>query len=585
MNQEAIYHRTYSEYCFALSRNHVVLRLRSGKGDLTDCRVFYGDRMDSQNPIRTAEAIMRKKYTDSLFDYFEADIDPKVTRLCYYFLLSDGKQSFCYYNSGFFEKPSENRQLYFQLHYIRCENIAQVPEWAKKAVIYQIFPDSFASGKRKISHEGKMIRGTDGFTSRSEFGGTLHGIAENINYLKKLGISCIYLNPIFRANSWHKYDTIDYRSIDPCFGTKEDFKKLMDTCHRNGIRVMLDAVFNHCGPDFFAFQDVLKKGKDSRYRDWFYISKLPVVQKPVPNYECFAYEGTMPKLNTGNPEVKRYLIDTACYWTENFHVDAWRLDVANEIDFGFWRSFRRALKAIDPDVFIVGEVWDDARAFLQGDQMDSAMNYNFYYACLDFFAKGELTAREFNERINYLLIRYQRNVQQAQMNLLDSHDVPRFLTSAGGDVRKLKLAALFLLTHVGVPSIYYGDEKGLNGWKEIDYRRPMDWKQPESELFEYYRRLIALRSENMDAMLGDFETIWADESLYIYRRKSETACITIAVNNSEAPREVSFAVSADDGIYTDPVNQHHISVQGGLARLTLSGFDAAVMSKTAPSLT
>ncbi|HEX2985725.1 MAG TPA: glycoside hydrolase family 13 protein [Caproiciproducens sp.] len=577
MNQEAIFHQTYSEYCFALSQNHVVLRLRAGKGDLSDCRVFYGDRMDCKNPVRTTEVVMKKKYSDSLFDYFETDIYPKITRLCYYFLLSDGKQNLYYYNNCFFKEPNENRQLYFQLHYIRKENIAQVPDWAAKAIIYQIYPDSFASGRREIVRKDKTICESDGFVSRSKFGGTLCGIIENIDYLKNLGISCLYLNPIFRANSWHKYDTIDYRSIDPCFGTEEDFKRLVDTCHQNGIRVMLDAVFNHCSPDFFAFRDVLEKEKNSRYREWFYISDFPIVKKPVPNYECFAYVGNMPKLNTGNPEVKQYLIDTACYWTKNFNVDAWRLDVANEIDFDFWRHFRQALKTIDPDVFIVGEIWDDARAFLQGEQMDSVMNYNLYYACLDFFAKEELTAKAFNERINYLLIRYKRSIQQAQMNLLDSHDVPRFLTSAGGDIRKLKLAALFLLTHIGVPSIYYGDEKGLNGWEEIDYRQPMDWERPEGELFKYYQRLIALRTNNMDAMLGDFETIQADGGLYIYRRKSETTCLIVAINNAETSCEVSFAVSAEDGSYTDPINKHPILVQGGLAHLTLSGYDAAVM--------
>jgi glycosidase len=577
MNQQAIFHQTYTEYCFAIAQNHVVLRLRAAKNDLNDCRVFYGDRMDPRNPFRITEVVMQKKHSDSLFDYFEADIYPNVTRLCYYFQISDGKQSFYYYNNCFSKKPSDNRQLYFQLHYIRSENIAQVPDWAKNAIIYQIYPDSFASGKREITRKGKAIRGSDGLVSCSKFGGTLRGITQNIDYLKALGINCIYLNPIFRANSWHKYDTIDYRDIDPCFGTKEDFKALVETCHQNGIRVMIDGVFNHCSPDFFAFRDVLKNGETSRFRDWFYISEFPVTQEPVPNYECFAYVATMPKLNTGNTEVKRYLIDSALYWTETFHIDAWRLDVANEIDFDFWRSFRKTLKAADPDVFLVGEIWDDARAFLQGDQMDSVMNYNLYYACVDFFALRKMTAKEFDERIHYLSIRYKKNIQQVQMNLIDSHDVPRFLTSAAGDIRKLKLAVLFLFTYIGIPSIYYGDEKELKGQQEIDYRRPMDWENPEGELFEYYKRVIKLRSENIDAMLGDFETIQADRSLYIYKIKSEMTCVTVAINNAEASCEVSFAVSTNKDIYTDPVNKHPISVQNGLAHLTLSGYDAAVM--------
>lgn len=577
MYREAIYHRTYSEYCFALSQNHVVLRLRARKNDLSECCVFYGDRMDSRNPVRTTRVNLKRKYSDSMFDYFEADIYPEITRLCYYFLLSDGNESLYYNNDGFFEQPNEDRQLYFQMHYIRTENIADVPDWAKKAVIYQIYPDSFATQKEYISRKENEVSGADGFTSRSKFGGTLLGIADNIDYLKDLGINCVYLTPIFRANSWHKYDTIDYLDIDPCLGSKEDFKTMVNVCHQNGIKVMLDAVFNHCGPDFFAFHDVLSHGEKSRYKDWFYVKEFPVQTKPVPNYECFAYVHTMPKLNTGNPEVKQYLIDAAKYWTQEFHIDAWRLDVANEIDFNFWRDFRRAIKEIDSGIFIVGEIWDDARAFLQGDQMDSVMNYNFYYACVDFFAKGILTARQFDERINYLLVRYKKNVQQAQMNLIDSHDVPRFLSNAGGDIRKLKLAALFLLTHVGAPSIFYGDEKGIEGRDEIDYRQPMIWENQPDDLFHYYQRLISLRKEKMSAMLGDYETVYTDDSVYIYRRKSEHLSVVVAINNSDSNRNISFATSLANGTVTDPINGHIISIQNGFVQLALSRFDGAVM--------
>lgn len=580
---EAIFHRTYSEYCFALTPNRLCIRLRAKKNDLSACTLFFGDRMDSNTPIHTTQVPMRKKFTDSLFDYYEAEFPVGITRVCYYFQLFDESGSVYYYNDGFFDVPDENRQLYFTFHYIRSEDIAHVPAWAEKAIVYQIYPDSFASGVATVSGQPSQVQQPDGSISRSKFGGTLKGIAENIDYLVKLGVNCIYLTPIFRSNSWHKYDTTDYYEIDPCLGTKDDFKELIAVCHRNSIRIMLDAVFNHCGPDFFAFRDVLEKGESSAYKDWFYIKDFPVRKEQNPNYECFAYVETMPKLNTGNPEVARYLLDVALYWTREFGIDSWRLDVANEVNFDFWRDFRREMKSCNSDIWIVGEIWDDARAFLQGEQMDSLMNYNLYFACVDFFAKGTLTAAEFDGRVNYLLTRYKKSIQYAQMNLIDSHDVPRFLSYAGGDIRKLKLAALFLLTHVGAPSIYYGDERGMSGWHDVEYRAPMPWEQAEDDTFAYYQRLIRLRRDCMDVMLGEYRTILADEKLYIYARQSDHQKITIALNNSDSTVTVRLAVENNAATLYEYLSGNEYGVTDGKAVIGLEPYCAAVFLTDFPS--
>lgn len=229
MNRSAVFHRTYSEYSFATAPDRVVIRLRAARGDLDACHICYGDRMDPNSPIAVTREQMAVRFTDSLFDYYEAIFDPKVTRLCYYFELKKGGETTFYYNDGFFSAPDENRQLYYNFHYIRIEDMAHVPDWFKSAVVYQIYPDSFASSQGYIAGQEKHVV-YDGKVFSSRHGGTLRGICDNLPYLNELGIDCIYMTPIFAANSWHKYDTVDYFEIDPCFGTKEDFRMLVDAC-------------------------------------------------------------------------------------------------------------------------------------------------------------------------------------------------------------------------------------------------------------------------------------------------------------------------------------------------------------------
>jgi len=506
--------------------------------------------MHPGNPISVETVEMAKVAQDKLFDYFEAEIRVGYTRICYYFILLDEKKSVYYYNNDFCDTLKFDRQEYFQFHYLRNEDIADVPQWAKKAVIYQIFPDSFATSKEDFCGEGISIPLGKDMYSKSRLGGTLDGISENLSYLIDLGINCIYLNPIFTARSYHKYDTVDYYSIDPCFGDNEKFKKMVNRCHELNIRVILDGVFNHSGTGFFAFKDVLEKQQASKYKDWFFIDDFPVKIDDPPKYACFAYVKDMPKLNTGNPEVRDYFLDVATYWIKEAEIDGWRLDVADEVNHDFWREFRNAVKSVKKDAFIIGEVWDGSKAFLQGDQFDSLINYGFTNACIDFFAKKIINAEQFDARVNFLLMRYKKNIQYAQMNLLGSHDTTRFLSLCGGDVRKLKLATLFLMTHVGIPSIYYGDEKGLTGiGRDEEYRRPMPWQNDSCsmEILNFYKKLICIRKTYMPIMLEDYTTLKADigKSLYVFSRGKAEKKLIIAINNSEKTQ--SFELSVKDG--------------------------------------
>lgn len=548
---EAVYHSTGSEYCHAIDESTVILRLRAKKGDIQNCTVFFGDRASPVQPLRMASLELHIVASDSLFDYFEAELSTSLTRICYYFVLYDGKTSVFYYGNQFHDHLDHDRNQYFQLPFIRKEDIADVPGWAKEAVIYQIFPDSFASARAAISGKGTELPDGDGIFCRSRLGGKLRGVMENIPYLQELGVSCIYMTPIFAAGSYHKYDTIDYYSVDPCFGDLGTLKELVSSCHEAGIRVLLDGVFNHSGRDFFAFRDVLEKGRGSPYKDWFFIREFPANPGDTPDYAYFAYDKSMPKLNTGNREVVEYFKNVGTYWIREADIDGWRLDVANEVNHDFWREFRRAVREVKPDAFLLGEIWHDAGEWLQGDQFDSVMNYRFTHACTDFFAKRTINVRQFDERINYLLMRYKKNVRYVQMNLLDSHDIPRFLTAAGGDIRKQKAAALFMMLYVGAPSVYYGDEKGFSGSTDLECRRPMLWEDTEysADVLSYYKKLISIRREHMDILLGEYATRQADiqKNTYVFSREAKGKKLFVAINNSESPVNIEVDIGENNG--------------------------------------
>ena len=306
MNFEAIQHIPMSQQAHGIDPNHVVFRLRAGRDDLKHCTLFYADRACRLTPVVFSSIEMQVEAQDEWFDYFQVILESPYKRICYFFELDDGTQKLLYYGDFFTDHRVDDRSEYYQLPFNHPADIAAPPAWAQDAVVYNIFPDSFATGRRFISGKSSE-KEWNGQITRGKLGGTLRGVIENLDYIQELGATCIYMNPIFAAGEYHKYDLLDYHHIDPCFGTDEDFRQLVNDCHARGMRVIIDGVFNHVGWNFFAFDDAVRNGENSKYKNWFYHLQFPVERpedpETYPTYECFGYERMMPKTNTCNPEV------------------------------------------------------------------------------------------------------------------------------------------------------------------------------------------------------------------------------------------------------------------------------------------
>lgn len=537
MDRSAVLHIPMSQYAYGTDETHVTFRIRTGRGDIRQCMLYYGDRACRQTPVIFTAVKMHITASSTLFDYYEVSLDHPYKRICYYFELDDGVEKILYYGDQFCNHTVDDRSEYYQLPFNHRADLVKPPEWVKHAVIYNIFPDSFASASKRIS--GKACEKEFGHQKvRGKLGGTIRGITENVSYIKELGINAIYINPIFAAGEYHKYDLIDYFHIDPCFGTNEEFKELVEVFHENGIRVIIDGVFNHCGWRFFAFEDVVQNGEQSRYKDWFYGLQFPVIRpedgETYPNYECFGYERLMPKLNTANKEVQDYFCSVGRFWVEEFHTDGWRLDVASEVNDAFWMAFQSEVKRVNPEAVLIGEVWESANHWLDGKMFDSAMNYDFRKHCRRFFAEESIDAAEFDSRVTDMRMRYRTQTVYAQLNVLDSHDVSRFLSLCGENRDKYKLAIVFQMCFPGMPSVFYGDELGVTGVLEDEYRQPMPWGR-EDALHNFFRELIQLRRRELALTEGDYHALLAGENsgLYVFSRKKEDEEIKVFLNMGE----------------------------------------------------
>lgn len=526
MNPATIFHRPMSEFAFALDDTHYIFRLRTGKGEAESVRFYYADRAVMTPKLQFAPLPMEKFRTDRYFDWYEIRLETRFERIAYYFELQNGVETLFYYGDCYEMAGTPTRADYFQLPFNHRADRFAAPAWTRDAVVYNIFPDSFAAGKRLAPNGAPPCRG-----------GTVRGVTENLDYIASLGFNCIYLNPIFAARSYHRYDTLDYYRIDPHMGAEDDLRDLVRRAHALGIRVILDGVFNHVSSDHPFFRDVLEKGRASRYYSCFYAlpetPRLPAAGE-LPGYTCFSYVADMPKTNTADPFLRQYFCDVGAYWVRKFDVDGWRLDVANELDDGFLRAFRASVKAAKSDALIVGEVWENAAHYLGGDMLDSAMNYDFRRYCRRFFAEQTVDAETFDTNVSTLLLRYNENALFAQLNLLDSHDVSRFLSLCGGKTERMELAVLLQMTFPGMPCVFYGDEKGLCGESEPEYRRPMAW-DASSPLEEVYRRMIALRKTLPALRYGSFHTELACGGVYRYSRVWNGTKITVAMNLGAEP--------------------------------------------------
>ena len=498
MEYAAVFHDTNKKYCYAVQKGKFAIRLKTKKDDIKQVILHYQDKYIPLDFADTRQqTVMSKIASDCWNDYFEAIIDIDMVCLRYFFQLVDSKNTISYYgNHEFFESEITSIDYMYDCpQNLREEEIFETPEWARNSVVYQIFPARFASSQ-KIA-PSKWYKAPIG--AKENLKGDLIGIIEHIDHLKELGVDVIYMTPIFSSSSTHKYDTIDYYMIDPSFGTKEDLKELVQKAHSLGMRVILDAVFNHSSQEFFAFKDIKEKEQASKYLDWYYIKDFPLKAKwgTKPNFKCFSYFGGMPKLNLQNEETAEYFINVGRYWVEECDIDGWRMDVGDEISHKFWRKFRKAMKAIKSDLLIIGEIWHHAEDFLDGEEWDTVMNYPFYFSTADLIAEEKITVSRFMGNMGYLQGNMHTRVVPLLWNLIDSHDTARFLHRCGENTEKLKLAVAFQMLLPGMPVIYYGDEYGMTGGHDPDCRRGMLWKEEyqNQDVYKWYRKLIQIRKE------------------------------------------------------------------------------------------
>ncbi|WP_347550815.1 alpha-glycosidase [Pseudalkalibacillus hwajinpoensis] len=545
MQKEAIYHRPKDNYAYAYNAETLHLRLKTKKDDLSSVSLIYGDPYDwKNNAWQSMKAPMERSGSDSLFDYWTISVKPSYRRMRYGFYLEDANEDFYYTEKGFFTEAPSDTNDFFSFPFLNSVDVFRAPEWVKDTVWYQIFPERFANGDPSLNPKDTLPWGEYPPTQDNFFGGDFQGVMNHLDYLTELGVNGIYFTPIFKAQSNHKYDTIDYMEIDPQFGDKETFKQLIGACHERGIKVMLDAVFNHSGYYFEPFQDLLKNGENSRYRDWFHVRSYPIELKPIPSYDTFAFEASMPKLNTENPEVKEYLLNVGKYWVKEFDIDGWRLDVANEIDHQFWRDFRREVKQIKPELYILGEIWHDSMPWLQGDQFDAVMNYPMTSALLDHFAHDTISIKTMANRMTSLLHSYPKNVNEAAFNLLGSHDTPRMLTLANDQKELVKLMYLLQFSFPGTPCIYYGDEIGMTGGADPGCRHCMIWdkENQDLELFQFIKELIDLRKKRPAfGNSGSFDLISTDNHVIQFKKETKEETLFFFINSQEKSANVDIS--------------------------------------------
>jgi neopullulanase len=480
----------------------------------------------------------------------------------------------------------------------------ETPEWVKHAVFYQIFPDRFARSPRANHPQGITFQPWGTAPEEQGFqGGDLRGIVDKLDYLQSLGITALYLNPIFASAANHRYHTFDYYQVDPLLGGNAALRELLDKAHARDIRVVLDGVFNHASRGFWPFHHILENGPRSPYVDWFQILDWPLhpyhsnEERPL-NYKGWWDHAALPEFNTDNPGVRDYLFGVARYWLD-FGIDGWRLDVPADInDDSFWQEFRHIVKGANPDAYICGEIWHEAQRWLQGDQFDAVMNYLFTWNTLCFFGADTLRtdwahqevklepldAAGLVKGIDYLHGLYDWEINHVQLNLLDSHDMPRALNLMGEDKRALRLSVLFQMTMPGAPCIYYGDEVGLSAGGDPYCRGAFPWHDESSwdhDLLAFYQAATTLRHSHPVLRTGSFEFLHADGMVIAFRRQLEEQSAVVVFNAGKETTQAQILVPYQDGNTLTQVwpvqEQGSALIEGSVLNLSLRPRDAAVL--------
>jgi glycosidase len=531
-----------AQACVVDGKRRLVLRMRTLAHDVESVSVDATPRPEASSFGKADDqglVSLRKIATVDAQDVWEARLlfARGTTDVRYQFVARDGETRVALGKKGTATKARAAEAGRFSVNLAQLARF-ETPDWARDATFYQIFPDRFRNGdtandpKLPRRPEGRSWHVDDAYledwggepSHRNFFGGDLKGIREKLDYLGELGVNALYLNPIFAARSNHKYDCADYEKVDPSFGTEEDFQRLIAACNERGMRVILDAVFNHTGDGHYAFQDCMKNGPKSPFWSWYIVNGSSVLQSPKPNYQCWWGYGSLPQLNTRNPQVVSHLLKVGEKWLKD-GASGWRLDVPNEVEAmnpEFWPEFRRRVRKTKPDAYIVGEIWTDAESYLRGDRFDAVMNYPFRSAALEFLGKGSIPAAKFDELLAQQRATYPEPALRVQFNLLGSHDTERVLTVTG-DARRVRLCQTFQFAYLGPPVVYYGDEVGLAGSKDPECRRcfPWDESRQDAETRELVRKLAHIRSQEIALRRGTVRTVALAEGAIAFLREPE----------------------------------------------------------------
>lgn len=418
------------------------------------------------------------------------------------------------------------------------------PDWLADAVFYQIFPERFANGDPSLDPPGVEPWGAEP-TRDNFFGGDLAGITQHLDHIESLGANAIYLTPIFEADTNHRYDAKDYFAIDHRLGDLGTFKTFLDAAHARGIRVVLDAVLNHCGDGHWAFRDVVEMEAASPYVNWFSVENFPVQPHPEPNYRTCSGCYYLPKWNAYNPEVREHHYKVARYWVEQ-GIDGWRLDVPYFINDNFWRGFRDVVKGIDDDLYIVAEEWRAPEQWLQGDLADGTMNYTLRDLVLGFVADRTVTGTQFADGMNRLTARVPEGSRPAMLNLLGSHDTERLVTRHRGDLAALRQSYALLLLAEGAPMIYYGDEVGLEGENDPGCRGTMPWDEAQwnLELLASIRDLIALRRSTPAFTRGAQHVVALSDDIVRLDRTHDGSMVSLVIDRAAGDYTVILSEEA-----------------------------------------
>ena len=466
-----------------------------------------------------------------------------------------------------------------------------IPDWVYGGVMYQIFPDRFSNSDDSLNPEGTVEWGLP--PTRLDFqGGDLYGVINNLSHIESLGVNIIYLNPIFLSSSNHKYDAWDHFKVDPVLGGDDALKKLIDECHNRSIKVVLDCSLNHVHPRHFAFQDIVEKGEKSKYKDWFTVFDYPVrfihrphlysntykvgwdgneeeykryldktfkeTKVPVeireddgpivePSFKAWWGVPDMPKVNFENKGARKWALDVTKYWIENFDIDGWRMDVAKELDFSFWKDFRDIAQNSKKDVLLISEIFGDTSQWLQGDRFDGTMNYSFRETMTDFFATKRINTKEFSDSLAYLYSMYSFEALSSCQNLLSSHDVKRFLNRCGNNEDGVLGAVFLQATFPGIAGIYYGDEIGLGGADDPFNRAAFPWENNKlwnTKILQYTQELMNIKNSNPIFKYGRFELVQHDEDTVVFRRILKDESLLCIVNRDKSNKDINIISNA-----------------------------------------